>query len=169
MLGIIYNMGIANEFYPLLIFMGVGAMTDYGPLLANPKTALLGAAAQYWYSQVHLSVAAALSQYTDLFDFTLQQCSAISIIGGADGTNILSLSLQLKHQSFLEQIADAAYSYMALVPVFKPPIMRALTNKGRSVTVVMKTGTSPVHQDGNTSVVIPVQLHHALVNRQFQH
>ena len=84
MLGIIYEMGIANEFFPLLIFMGVGAMTDFGPLLSNPKTALLGGAAQFGIFG-SLVGAAALSQYTDLVDFTLQQSSAISIIGGADG------------------------------------------------------------------------------------
>jgi oxaloacetate decarboxylase beta subunit len=137
MLGIIYNMGIANEFFPLLIFMGVGAMTDFGPLLANPKTALLGAAAQFGIFG-SLVAAAALSQYTDLFDFTLKQCSAISIIGGADGPTSIFIASALAPE-LLGAIAVAAYSYMALVPVIQPPIMRALTTKEER-QVVMRTG-----------------------------
>ena len=137
MLGIIYNMGVANEFFPLLIFMGVGAMTDFGPLLANPKTALLGAAAQFGIFG-SLVAAAALSQYTDIFDFTLKQCSAISIIGGADGPTSIFIASALAPE-LLGAIAVAAYSYMALVPVIQPPIMRALTNK-QERQIVMKTG-----------------------------
>jgi len=142
MLGIIYNMGVANEFFPLLIFMGVGAMTDFGPLLANPKTALLGAAAQFGIFG-SLVAAAALSQYTDLFDFTLKQCSAISIIGGADGPTSIFIASALAPE-LLGAIAVAAYSYMALVPVIQPPIMRALTNKEER-QIVMKT-TRHVHK-----------------------
>ena len=127
MLGIIYNMGVANEFFPLLIFMGVGAMTDFGPLLANPKTAILGAAAQFGIFG-SLIAAAALSQYTSLFDFTLKQCSAISIIGGADGPTSIFIASALAPE-LLGAIAVAAYSYMALVPVIQPPIMKALTTK----------------------------------------
>ena len=127
MLGIIYNMGVANEFFPLLIFMGVGAMTDFGPLLSNPKTAILGGAAQFGIFG-SLVGAAALSQYTDLFNFTLQESAAISIIGGADGpTSIFIASALAPHM--LGAIAVAAYSYMALVPVIQPPIMNALTTK----------------------------------------
>jgi len=136
MLGIIYNMGIHNEFFPLLIFMGVGAMTDFGPLLANPKTALLGAAAQFGIFG-SLVAAAALSQYTTLFDFTLKQCSAISIIGGADGPTSIFIASALAPE-LLGAIAVAAYSYMALVPVIQPPIMKALTTKEER-QVVMKT------------------------------
>ena len=136
MLGIIYNMGVANEFFPLLIFMGVGAMTDFGPLLANPKTALLGAAAQFGIFG-SLVGAAMLSQYTDIFDFTLKQCSAISIIGGADGPTSIFIASALAPE-LLGTIAVAAYSYMALVPVIQPPIMRALTSK-KERQVVMKT------------------------------
>jgi len=142
MLGIIYNMGIANEFFPLLIFMGVGAMTDFGPLLANPKTALLGAAAQFGIFG-SLVGAAALSQYTDLFDFTLKQCSAISIIGGADGPTSIFIASALAPE-LLGTIAVAAYSYMALVPVIQPPIMRALTTK-KERQIVMNT-TRHVHK-----------------------
>lgn len=126
MLGIIYNMGIANEFFPLLIFMGVGAMTDFGPLLANPKTALLGAAAQFGIFGT-LVGAIALSQ-TGLFDFTLQEASAIAIIGGADGPTSIFIASKLAPE-MLGVIAVAAYSYMALVPVIQPPIMKALTTK----------------------------------------
>jgi len=142
MLGIIYEMGIANEFFPLLIFMGVGAMTDFGPLLSNPKTALLGGAAQFGIFG-SLVGAAALSQYTGMVDFTLKQCSAISIIGGADGPTSIFIASALAPE-MLGAIAVAAYSYMALVPVIQPPIMRALTSKEERV-IVMKT-TRKVHK-----------------------
>jgi oxaloacetate decarboxylase beta subunit len=127
MLGIIYNMGIANEFFPLLIFMGVGAMTDFGPLLANPKTALLGGAAQFGIFG-SLVGAVVLSQYIPGIDFTLQQAAAISIIGGADGPTSIFIASALAPE-LLGAIAVAAYSYMALVPVIQPPIMRALTTE----------------------------------------
>jgi len=120
MLGIIYNMGIANEFFPLLIFMGVGAMTDFGPLLANPKTALLGGAAQFG---IFGSLVGAVA-----IGFSLQDASAISIIGGADGPTSIFIANRLA-PDMLGAIAVAAYSYMALVPVIQPPIMRALTTK----------------------------------------
>lgn len=136
MLGIIYNMGIANEFFPLLIFMGVGAMTDFGPLLANPKTALLGGAAQFGIFG-SLVGAAALSQYVDAVDFTLQQSAAISIIGGADGPTSIFIASALAPE-LLGAIAVAAYSYMALVPVIQPPIMKALTTEEER-KIVMKT------------------------------
>ncbi|WP_121626646.1 sodium ion-translocating decarboxylase subunit beta [Poseidonibacter antarcticus] len=126
MLGIIYNMGIANEFFPLLIFMGVGAMTDFGPLLANPKTALLGGAAQFGIFG-SLVGAVVLSQYAPGIDFTLQQAAAISIIGGADGPTSIFIASALAPE-LLGAIAVAAYSYMALVPVIQPPIMRLFTN-----------------------------------------
>ena len=142
MLGIIYNMGIANEFFPLLIFMGVGAMTDFGPLLSNPKTALLGGAAQFGIFG-SLVGAAALSQYTGMVDFTLKQCSAISIIGGADGPTSIFIASALAPE-LLGAIAVAAYSYMALVPVIQPPIMKALTTVEER-RIVMKT-TRTVHK-----------------------
>jgi len=120
MLGIIYNMGIANGFFPLLIFMGVGAMTDFGPLLANPKTALLGGAAQFG---IFGSLVGAV-----MIGFSIQDASAISIIGGADGpTSIFIANALAPH--LLGAIAVAAYSYMALVPVIQPPIMKALTTE----------------------------------------
>ena len=120
MLGIIYNMGIANEFFPLLIFMGIGAMTDFTPLLANPKTALLGGAAQFG---IFGSLVGAV-----LIGFDIQDASAISIIGGADGPTSIFIANRLA-PDMLGAIAVAAYSYMALVPVIQPPIMRALTSK----------------------------------------
>ncbi|MCI0500794.1 MAG: sodium ion-translocating decarboxylase subunit beta [Epsilonproteobacteria bacterium] len=118
MLGIIYNMGIANGFFPLLIFMGVGAMTDFGPLLANPKTALLGGAAQF---AIFGSLVGAVA-----LGFDLQSASAIAIIGGADGPTSIFVANALAPE-LLGAIAVAAYSYMALVPVIQPPIMKALT------------------------------------------
>ena len=124
-LGIIYNMGIANGLFPLLIFMGVGSMTDFGPLLANPKTALLGGAAQFGIFAT-LVGAVALSQYTDIFNFSLKDASAIGIIGGADGPTAIFLASRLS-PDLLGAIAVAAYSYMALVPMIQPPIMKALT------------------------------------------
>ncbi|MGA1931541.1 sodium ion-translocating decarboxylase subunit beta [Arcobacter sp. YIC-464] len=125
MLGIIYNMGIANGFFPLLIFMGVGAMTDFGPLLSNPKTALLGGAAQFGIFG-SLVAAIVLAQLVPGIDFTLEQAAAISIIGGADGPTSIFIATALAPE-LLGAIAVAAYSYMALVPVIQPPIMRALT------------------------------------------
>lgn len=125
MLGIIYNMGISNGFFPLLIFMGVGAMTDFGPLLSNPKTALLGGAAQFGIFG-SLVGAVVLSQYVPGIEFSLEQAAAISIIGGADGPTSIFIATALAPE-LLGAIAVAAYSYMALVPVIQPPIMRALT------------------------------------------
>ncbi len=124
-LGIIYHMGLSNQLFPVLIFMGVGAMTDFGPLLSNPKTALLGGAAQFGIFGT-LVGAVALAEYTTIFDFTLKQASAISIIGGADGPTSIFIATQLAPE-LLGAIAVASYSYMALVPVIQPPIMRALT------------------------------------------
>jgi len=120
MLGIIYNMGIANEFFPLLIFMGVGAMTDFSPLLANPKVAILGGAAQFGIFGSLVGAAA--------IGFDLQSASAISIIGGADGPTSIFIANRLAPE-MLGAIAVAAYSYMALVPVIQPPIMKALTTQ----------------------------------------
>lgn len=120
MLGIMYNMGIANEFFPLLIFMGVGAMTDFTPLLANPKTAILGGAAQFGIFGSLVGAAA--------LGFSLQEASAISIIGGADGPTSIFIANRLAPE-LLGAIAVAAYSYMALVPVIQPPIMKALTTE----------------------------------------
>ena len=126
-LGVIYQAGLSNELFPIIIFMGVGAMTDFGPLLSNPKTALLGGAAQFGIFGT-LVGAVALSHYTDIFDFTLQQASAISIIGGADGPTSIFIATNLAPE-LLGAIAVASYSYMAMVPLIQPPIMKALTNE----------------------------------------
>ena len=107
--------------------MGVGAMTDFGPLLANPKTALLGGAAQFAIFGTFLG-AVILSKYIGFFDVTLNQAAAISIIGGADGPTSIFLAGKLAPE-LLGAIAVAAYSYMALVPVIQPPIMRLCTTK----------------------------------------
>jgi len=125
-LGVIYNMGLSNEMFPIIIFMGVGAMTDFGPLLSNPKTALLGGAAQFGIFGT-LVGAVALSQ-VGLADFTLQQASAISIIGGADGPTSIFIATKLAPE-LLGAIAVASYSYMAMVPIIQPPIMKALTTE----------------------------------------
>ena len=127
-LGIIYNMGIQNGLFPLLIFMGVGAMTDFGPLLANPKTALLGAAAQFGIFATLIGALALTSVSGGLINFSLQDAAAIGIIGGADGPTSIFVARALSPH-YLGAIAVAAYSYMALVPIIQPPIMNALTSK----------------------------------------
>lgn len=126
-LGIIYNAGISNGLFPLLIFLGVGAMTDFGPLLAHPKTALLGAAAQFGIFTTLIG-ALALSDWLDFIDFDLGEAAAIGIIGGADGPTAIFLAGKLA-PDLLGAIAIAAYSYMALVPIIQPPIMRLLTTE----------------------------------------
>lgn len=127
MLGIIYGAGVSNGLFPLLIFMGVGAMTDFGPLLAHPKTALLGAAAQFGIFTTVLG-ALALSDGVPGIEFSLQDAAAIGIIGGADGPTAIFAASRLA-PDLLGAIAVAAYSYMALVPIIQPPIMRALTTE----------------------------------------
>ena len=120
------SMGLDTGIFPLLVFMGIGAMTDFGPLLANPKTMLLGAAAQFGIFSTLLG-AIAMNEI-GLFDFSLAQAAAIGIIGGADGPTAIYVSSVLAPE-LLGAIAVAAYSYMALVPLIQPPIMRALTSR----------------------------------------
>ncbi len=119
MLDILY-LGVKLGVYPPLIFMGVGAMTDFGPLIANPKSLLLGAAAQFG---VFTAFFGAL-----LFGFTAAEAAAIGIIGGADGPTAIYVTKTLAPH-LLGAIAVAAYSYMALIPIIQPPIMKALTTK----------------------------------------
>ena len=129
-----YTMGLETGVFPLLIFMGVGAMTDFGPLLANPKTLLLGAAAQVGIFSTLLGALV----LTDLgiFNYSIQQAAAIGIIGGADGPTAIYVAGILAPE-ILGAIAVAAYSYMALVPLIQPPIMRALTTQAeREITMV---------------------------------
>ncbi|MCF0181250.1 MAG: sodium ion-translocating decarboxylase subunit beta [Muribaculaceae bacterium] len=121
LLDVLY-IGVKAGIYPCLIFLGVGAMTDFGPLIANPKSLLLGAAAQIGI------FATFLVTQMDIFGFTPQQAASIGIIGGADGPTAIFLTTKLAPE-LLGPIAVAAYSYMALVPVIQPPIMRALTTE----------------------------------------
>jgi oxaloacetate decarboxylase beta subunit len=122
----IYYAGVDTGIFPLLIFMGVGAMTDFGALIANPKMLLLGAAAQFGIFAT-LFGAIALN-YVPGIEFTLKDASAIAIIGGADGPTAIFLASKLAPE-LLGAIAVAAYSYMALVPIIQPPIMKALTTE----------------------------------------
>ena len=124
--GILYYLyeGIKSGIFPLLIFMGVGAMTDFGPMLANPKTLLLGAAAQFGIFTTLLG-ALALNMIPGM-EFSMSDAAAIAIIGGADGPTAIYVASKLA-PDLLGAIAVAAYSYMALVPLIQPPIMRALT------------------------------------------
>ena len=121
-------LGVKLGIYPCLIFVGVGAMTDFGPLIANPKSLLLGAAAQFGIFATFLGASA--------MGFTPAEAGSIGIIGGADGPTAIYLTAKLAPQ-LLGPIAVAAYSYMALVPVIQPPIMRALTTKAER-QIVMK-------------------------------
>lgn len=120
-LGIIFEAGIHKGLFPLIIFMGVGAMTDFGPLIANPKTALLGGAAQF-------GIFGALLMAYCLFGFSMPEAASIGIIGGADGPTSIYVTTKLA-ENLLGPIAVAAYSYMALVPVIQPPIMKLLTSE----------------------------------------
>ena len=123
LLDILY-IGVKAGVYPCLIFLGVGAMTDFGPLIANPKSLLLGAAAQIGIFATFLVTQIDIP----IFGFTPAQAASIGIIGGADGPTAIFLTSKLAPE-LLGPIAVAAYSYMALVPVIQPPIMRALTTK----------------------------------------
>ncbi|MDT8376021.1 MAG: sodium ion-translocating decarboxylase subunit beta [Mariprofundaceae bacterium] len=126
MLGMIYHIGIETGIFPLLIFMGVGALTDFGALIAMPRTLMLGAAAQFGIFTTLLG-ALALNMVPG-FEFTLADAAAIGIIGGADGPTAIFLASKLA-PDLLGAIAVAAYSYMALVPIIQPPIMRLLTTE----------------------------------------
>ena len=121
-----YHVGIETGVFPLLIFMGVGALTDFSALIANPKTLLLGAAAQFGIFATLIG-AIALNLVPG-FEFTMQDAAAIAIIGGADGPTAIFLASKLAPE-LLGAIAVAAYSYMALVPIIQPPIMRLLTTQ----------------------------------------
>jgi oxaloacetate decarboxylase beta subunit len=122
----LYSTGITNGVFPLLIFMGVGALTDFGPLLANPRTLFLGAAAQFGIFATLLGALGLTS--LGWADFSLRDAAAIGIIGGADGPTAIYVAGKLA-PDLLGAIAVAAYSYMALVPLIQPPIMKALTTE----------------------------------------
>ncbi|MFZ2487243.1 MAG: sodium ion-translocating decarboxylase subunit beta [Anaerolineae bacterium] len=132
--GILYNAGIKTELFPLLIFIGIGAMTDFGPLLENPRMVLIGAAGQFGIFGT-LLLALALG-------FDLKEASSIGIIGAVDGPTSIYVSSQLAPQ-LLAPIAVAAYSYMSLVPIIQPPIMRAMTTR-RERLVRMPYTSRPV-------------------------
>ncbi|MBL1321806.1 MAG: sodium ion-translocating decarboxylase subunit beta [Methylophaga sp.] len=135
-----YTVGIESGAFPLIIFMGVGAMTDFGPLLANPKTLFLGAAAQFGIFAT-LMGAVGLS-YFGIMDFSLADAAAIGIIGGADGPTSIYVASKLA-PDLLGAIAVASYSYMALVPLIQPPIMRALTTESeRKIKMVQQREVS---------------------------
>ncbi len=147
----IYQGGIATGMFPLIIFMGVGAMTDFGPLLANPKTLLLGAAAQLGIFTTILG-AVGLSAL-GIMDFSLADAAAIGIIGGADGPTAIFVATRLA-PDLLGAIAVAAYSYMALVPVIQPPIMRFLTTpEERKIRMVQLRAVSRVEK-----IIFPLSL-----------
>jgi len=122
----IYSAGIETGLFPLIIFMGVGAMTDFGPLLANPRTLLLGAAAQVGIFSTVLG-AVTLGHF-GILDFSIRDAASIGIIGGADGPTAIFVTSKLSPE-LLGAVAVAAYSYMALVPIIQPPIMRAMTTQ----------------------------------------
>ncbi len=136
-LHLFYEVGLPTSVFPLLIFMGVGAMTDFGPMLANPKTLLLGAAAQFGIFATLLGALALTALGIPGMEFTLREAASIAIIGGADGPTSIFVTSKLAPE-LLGPIAVAAYSYMALVPLIQPPIMRALTSKEERAIVMMQ-------------------------------
>lgn len=146
-----YEIGIESGAFPLIIFMGVGALTDFGPLLANPKTLLLGAAAQFGIFATLLGAVGLTA--LGIFDFSIQDAAAIGIIGGADGPTSIYVASKLAPE-LLGAIAVASYSYMALVPLIQPPIMRALTTKKeREIEMVQLREVSQAEK-----IVFPIML-----------
>src|SRR5450756_964266 len=142
---ILYDTGIRNELFPLLIFVGVGAMTDFAPLLERPYTVILGAAAQFGIFGTLL--------VATLLGFNINEAASIGIIGSADGpTSIYVASALAPH--LLAPIAVAAYSYMSLVPIIQPPIMRALTTKAERAIVMPYTNDRPISR--TTRVLFPL-------------
>ena len=151
--GILYYLysGIKSGVFPLLIFMGVGALTDFGPMLANPKTLFLGAAAQFG---IFATLIGALAlNFVPGLEFTLKDAAAIAIIGGADGPTAIYVASKLA-PDLLGAIAVAAYSYMALVPLIQPPIMRALTTEAERKIEMQQL--RPVSQ--TEKIVFPLML-----------
>ena len=135
LIGQIYAVGIETGVFPLLIFMGVGALTDFGALIARPSTLLLGAAAQFGIFTTLIGAVAL--NFLPGFDYSVQDAAAIAIIGGADGPTAIFLASRLA-PDLLGAIAVAAYSYMALVPIIQPPIMRALTTRQERAVVMQQ-------------------------------
>jgi oxaloacetate decarboxylase beta subunit len=151
LLHLMYVVGIETGAFPLIIFMGVGAMTDFGPLLANPRTLFLGAAAQFGIFATLLGALGLTS--LGLMDFSLKEAAAIGIIGGADGPTAIYVAGQLAPH-LLGAIAVAAYSYMALVPLIQPPIMKLLTTEAeRKIKMVQLREVSKLER-----IVFPIVL-----------
>ena len=146
-----YVVGIETGAFPLIIFMGVGALTDFGPLLANPRTLFLGAAAQFGIFATLLGALGLTS--LGWMDFSLREAAAIGIIGGADGPTAIYVAGQLA-PNLLGAIAVAAYSYMALVPLIQPPIMKLLTTEAeRKIEMVQLREVSKAER-----IIFPVML-----------
>lgn len=152
-LHLFYEVGLPTSVFPLLIFMGVGAMTDFGPMLANPKTLLLGAAAQFGIFATLLGALGLAAMGIPGMEFTLREAASIAIIGGADGPTSIFVTAKLAPH-LLGPIAVAAYSYMALVPLIQPPIMRALTTKEERAIVM----TQLRHVSQAEKIVFPLML-----------
>jgi carboxybiotin decarboxylase len=145
-LKVIYDMGVANELFPLLIFIGIGAMTDFGPLLENPKIFLLGAAGQFG---IFLTIGLAL-----LFGFDKLDAVAIGVIGACDGPTAIYVSSKYAPH-LLAAVSVAAYSYMSLVPIIQPPIMKLLTTeKERKINMSELITTTPASKA--TKIVFPI-------------
>jgi len=146
MMGVLYNAGIATELFPLLIFVGVGAMIDFSPLLAQPKMALLGAAGQFGiFGTLLLAIA---------LGFPLNQAASIGVIGAIDGPTSIFVATKLAPE-LLAPIAVAAYSYMSLIPIIQPPLMKLLTTK-RERLIRMEYTPKPISQ--RTLVFFPIVL-----------
>jgi len=135
LLGLLYQMGIETGLFPLIIFMGIGALTDFGPLLARPSLMILGAAAQFGIFVT--LIGAVLMNFIPGVEFSMADAAAIAIIGGADGPTAIFLASRLA-PDLLGAIAVAAYSYMALVPLIQPPIMRFLTTEEERQTCMVQ-------------------------------
>lgn len=152
-LHLFYEIGLPTSVFPLLIFMGVGAMTDFGPMLANPKTLLLGAAAQFGIFGTLLGALALTAMGIPGMEFSIKEAASIAIIGGADGPTSIFVTSKLA-PDLLGPIAVAAYSYMALVPLLQPPIMRALTSKEERAIVMQQLR----HVSQAEKIVFPIVL-----------
>jgi oxaloacetate decarboxylase beta subunit len=151
LLHLTYVVGIETGAFPLIIFMGVGALTDFGPLLANPRTVFLGAAAQFGIFATLLGALGLTS--LGIMDFSVREAAAIAIIGGADGPTAIYVAGQLAPH-LLGAIAVAAYSYMALVPLIQPPIMKALTTEAeRKIEMVQLREVSKAER-----IIFPIVL-----------
>ena len=151
LLHLTYLVGIETGAFPLIIFMGVGALTDFGPLLANPRTLFLGAAAQFGIFATLLGALGLTA--IGWMDFSVREAAAIGIIGGADGPTAIYVAGQLA-PNLLGAIAVAAYSYMALVPLIQPPIMKALTTEAeRKIEMVQLREVSKAER-----IIFPLML-----------